>query len=292
MARARTIKPGFFKNEDLCDLSPYARLLFAGLWTLADREGRLEDRPKRIKAEILPYENKNVNKLLESLETAGFITRYGTGDARFISIPTWHKHQNPHVKEPASTIPEPDENSASTVQEQCLNGSKTASFFNLNPITYNPESGSVTGHPPDSPPRPPATDTIASFVDRLYPISMKRKHRTAAEHAVVEAVAAGKIGDDGVSFDLVEQRWKAANATEDWKWKNGAKAQTLAEWITDGNYRYEVESEESEPEEHHYRDDFIPIGLQPLKPGEEIPEKPFTMDDLRALNAERKKQAG
>jgi len=33
-----------------------ARLLYPGLWMLADREGRLEDRPLRIKAEILPYD--------------------------------------------------------------------------------------------------------------------------------------------------------------------------------------------------------------------------------------------
>ena len=50
MARARNIKPGFFANENLAECDPLARLLFAGLWCLADREGRLEDRPKRIAA--------------------------------------------------------------------------------------------------------------------------------------------------------------------------------------------------------------------------------------------------
>ena len=49
MARARNIKPGFFKNEFLAEMPCEVRLLFIGLWTLADREGRLEDRPKRIK---------------------------------------------------------------------------------------------------------------------------------------------------------------------------------------------------------------------------------------------------
>jgi len=48
MARSRNIKPGFFRNEMLAECSPLARLLFAGLWCLADRFGRLEDRPKRI----------------------------------------------------------------------------------------------------------------------------------------------------------------------------------------------------------------------------------------------------
>ena len=39
MSRSRNIKPGFFKNEHLAECQPLARLLFIGLWTLADREG-------------------------------------------------------------------------------------------------------------------------------------------------------------------------------------------------------------------------------------------------------------
>ena len=46
MARARNIKPGFFRNADLVEMPIEARLLFIGLWTLADRSGRLEDRPR------------------------------------------------------------------------------------------------------------------------------------------------------------------------------------------------------------------------------------------------------
>lgn len=45
--RARDIKPGFFKNDQLADCSMAARLLFPGLWMMADREGRLENRPKK-----------------------------------------------------------------------------------------------------------------------------------------------------------------------------------------------------------------------------------------------------
>jgi len=48
MARTRSIKPSFFKNEFLAECEPMARLLFVGLWTLADRDGRLELRPRRI----------------------------------------------------------------------------------------------------------------------------------------------------------------------------------------------------------------------------------------------------
>jgi hypothetical protein len=49
MARSRNIKPGFFTNDELAECHPLGRLLFAGLWTIADKEGRLDDRPKKLK---------------------------------------------------------------------------------------------------------------------------------------------------------------------------------------------------------------------------------------------------
>jgi len=130
MARSRNIKPGFFTNDDLCELEPLARLLFAGIWTIADRAGRLEDRPKKIKAEVLPYDNCDVESFLDQLACRGFILRYESSGKRFIQVLAWGKHQNPHCKESPSTIPAPDgyecqpdqkqqKHSASTVQAPC-----------------------------------------------------------------------------------------------------------------------------------------------------------------------------
>lgn len=116
MARARNIKPGFFANDVLAECDPLARILFAGLWTVADRAGRLEDRPKKIKAGLLPYDDCDVESLLEQLAERGFIARYVVGGNGYIQIETWDKHQNPHVKEAPSDIPAPEKNSAGTVQ--------------------------------------------------------------------------------------------------------------------------------------------------------------------------------
>ena len=107
MARARNIKPGFFANEDLAECEPLARLLFAGLWCLADREGRLEDRPKRIRAELLPYDSCDADDLLNQLQARGFILRYSHGEGRFIQVLKFDSHQNPHMKEAKSSIPAP-----------------------------------------------------------------------------------------------------------------------------------------------------------------------------------------
>lgn len=105
MARARNIKPGFFKNEELANLSFEARLFFIGLWTLADREGRLEDRPKRMKMELFPADNVDVEGCLTALEGGKFIHRYQVGESKYIQILNFVKHQNPHHKEAPSTIP-------------------------------------------------------------------------------------------------------------------------------------------------------------------------------------------
>ena len=103
--RSRNIKPGFFKNEYLSSLSPLHRILFAGLWCCADREGRLQDRPLRIKAEILPYDNCDINSMLDDLQQSEFIKRYSVDDAAYIQILNFLKHQNPHHRETESKIP-------------------------------------------------------------------------------------------------------------------------------------------------------------------------------------------
>ena len=92
--RIRTIKPSFFKNDQLAELDPVARLLFIGLWCLADCKGRLEDRPRRIRAEILPYDaDCDVDALLNALHNAGFVQRYCINDAHFIQVNSFNKHQ-------------------------------------------------------------------------------------------------------------------------------------------------------------------------------------------------------
>jgi hypothetical protein len=119
MARIRTIKPEFFVDADLCELSPLHRLLFQGLWCQADRDGKLEDKPRELKVKVLPYDDCNVDQLLEDLAAAGFIVRYAfeyaveLGTKGYIYIPTFKRHQNPHVKEAPSVIPDPPEPGAS-----------------------------------------------------------------------------------------------------------------------------------------------------------------------------------
>jgi hypothetical protein len=111
MARSRNIKPGFFTNELLAEMPHAARLLFIGIWCLADREGRLEDRPIQIKMKLFAADevaSSVIDGYLTALHQKGFIYRYTDGRTRLIQIVEWKKHQNPHHREQPSTLPSPE----------------------------------------------------------------------------------------------------------------------------------------------------------------------------------------
>lgn len=125
--RARFIHPGFLMNEALHDLGDTAKLLFQGLWMIADREGRLEDRPRAIKATIFPYktdadlacgipvENYDLacgnpvenptEYWLQKLAEGGFIHRYESNGLQCMQISAWNEYQRPHPREEKSIIP-------------------------------------------------------------------------------------------------------------------------------------------------------------------------------------------
>ncbi|WP_411686946.1 hypothetical protein [Acinetobacter indicus] len=108
MARARNIKPSFFTNDELVELEPIYRLLFIGLWLLADREGRLENRPKKIKMELFPADNIDVMSSLDDLQKTGFISLYNCYETNVIQINNFAKHQAPHGLEKDSDLPNED----------------------------------------------------------------------------------------------------------------------------------------------------------------------------------------
>lgn len=114
MARIRALKPDFFTDEDLSALDFWVRILFEGLWCHADREGRLEDRPVKLKALIFPYDEVDIEEGLTILTRPKifnpiqpFIKRYSENGQLYIQIVNFTKHQVPHTSEKASKIPPP-----------------------------------------------------------------------------------------------------------------------------------------------------------------------------------------
>lgn len=167
MARARNLKPGFFDNETLAECEPLARLLFAGLWLHADREGRLEDRPKRLKAQILPHDNCDASALLDQLERHGFLVRYQAGEGRFLQVVNFAKHQNPHPREPASSIPDATSREKTRKeiarQEQAVEKPEPARPLPSSPIPHPESSEAIASAAVAAVAEPIAFDTKAAI---------------------------------------------------------------------------------------------------------------------------------
>lgn len=157
MARSRNIKPSIMDNEELAELSGLHRLLFIYIWMLADREGRLEDRPKRIAAQALPYDRTaDVGAMLDDLQSAGFIVRYVVDGLACICIPNFSKHQSPHVREADSELPSPDQGTTKEVTKHNL-GSAQSSPRSPDSLFLIPDSliPDVPQAKPSTPPRKP-----------------------------------------------------------------------------------------------------------------------------------------
>jgi len=117
MPRARNIKYSFFENDTLAEIDPIGRLLFIGLWTLADYKGDIEYRAKKIKAQLLPYDDCDLVSIITNLDLSGFITIYNVEGISYIHIDKFTKHQNPHPNEKrkGSEIPAYNENSSQVI---------------------------------------------------------------------------------------------------------------------------------------------------------------------------------
>ena len=57
MARSRILKPEFWNDEKLAQVSREVRLTFAGLWTCSDDYGVTKGHPAWLKAQIVPYDS-------------------------------------------------------------------------------------------------------------------------------------------------------------------------------------------------------------------------------------------
>lgn len=234
MARARNIKPALFKNEVLGVADPLFTLLFEGLWLLADREGRLEDRVLRIKAEIFPYrEGLNVDQMLNWLQGSGFIQRYTVNGGSYIQINNFGKHQNPHKNEPGSEFPAPEKseqkqqvNDIGTTSEKI--GSAPADSLNLIPDSLNLIPSTDT--PSQAPDSASPDDLFAKFWKR-YP---NKKGKTKAEQSWA------KLRLTTALFDAIMDGLGRYCVSRDWLKDDGQYIPHPATWLNQRRWEDEV----------------------------------------------------
>lgn len=97
MARKRMIDPGFWTDEKLGTCTRDERLLFMGLISNADDEGRLQGHTALLKSIIFPYDldinPTDVETWLTTLAGKKMITRYQVDGQAYISINKFDKYQ-------------------------------------------------------------------------------------------------------------------------------------------------------------------------------------------------------
>lgn len=129
MARKRMIDPSIWSDEKLGLLTPLHRLLFIGLFSNADDEGRLPGHPNYIKSLIFPYDNditpQNVETMLNDLNSKGLILTYMVNGQRYIQVVNFLKYQKINRPTPSKIPPPPVEttvkNATTCFSESSLN---------------------------------------------------------------------------------------------------------------------------------------------------------------------------
>lgn len=242
MPRKREIKPSFYMDEDLAECSVWARLLFPALWQLADREGRLEDRPAMIRVHAFPYDNLeaigvSVNDLIAELERPrqhcpakdGFLRRYVVDGRRYILIKNFNKHQHPHPNEVPSQLPAPLDVEGRTTKVISANDKSVSA--QAEPSVPSVPSGSASSLVPEHPYVPPpevqteqairrATAVLESKLLRAVGALSERTHRDAltlmrevtSYKRADGTIIPGRSNPSGLSSERLEKSLEDADA--------------------------------------------------------------------------------
>jgi hypothetical protein len=242
MARSRNIKPSFFTSEQLSENCPLGRLLFIGLWTLADYKGDLEWKEKTIKVQILPWDDCSAKKLAINLDKSGLIRFYSDGIKIYCNIPNFTKHQNPHKNEKlkGSDIPSYTEEMRQAIDLQGLTINRDKS--GLKPECSHSNRADSLLRIPDSPILIPETISPPPSVSPAAQDSEKFDHTWQGEYQ--EPVKPKKPKADGFDpktlgqlmpktleqawIEWIEYRKQRKFKTVEKTWINQAKK--LSEW--------------------------------------------------------------
>ena len=232
--RARNLKPGFFKNEELSNLPFEARLLFQGLWCLADREGRFEWRPKRIRAEIFPYDNVDIEDLLCKLRSCNVITCYDIDGTEYGLVVNFKQHQNPHNHEAASKIPapkceekKPSINQCHDIDDTLRGEARECRADSLFSDSLIPDSLTPSTLIPDSSGQVRVPGYLGPLFEKFWEAYPKQRKRGLAERSFC---AIFPRPDDELVARMIEAI-ESAKKSEDWTKENGRYIPAPHNWL-------------------------------------------------------------
>lgn len=110
MPRIRTVKPEFFTSEQVAACSRDARLLFIGLWNFCDDGGVHPASAKRVKMEVFPGDDVNVELVetwIKELIFNELLEEYAVDGKKYWHVISWKNHQK--IDKPNYRHPKPED---------------------------------------------------------------------------------------------------------------------------------------------------------------------------------------
>lgn len=103
------LKPEFWWDEKIDELTDTEALAYAALWNFCDDEGRHRYNPRELEKEIPRSSFRDRwDEFLTTFKEKGFIVVYEVGGNKYFHIRTWHRHQK--INRPTlSDLPAPPE---------------------------------------------------------------------------------------------------------------------------------------------------------------------------------------
>ena len=130
MARKRMIDPNMWQSEDFSHLTPLAKIVFVGMISNADDEGRGRAKPVYLKSILFPYDDAlraaDIEKSLQEISAYLSVTLYDHDGNKYYQLDNWHKWQKidrpqkSQISPPNNTVGDDSSNDRRTLDDESL----------------------------------------------------------------------------------------------------------------------------------------------------------------------------
>ncbi len=215
MARKRMISPEIWDSENFSKLSILARLVFIGMFSNADDEGRGKAKAAFLKSKLFPYDESmrvaDVESALDEVAENMSVTMYSHDGNEYYSFDNWKKWQRVDKPSPSNIIPYDSESCniiRGTFREHSPNVPRTLSPNKIEKKKNRKEDKTTEDN--TAPPVAVPQNIIDAFQNNIAPLTP----------IVMQAIADWL---DDVDADMIE--WAIREAAEhnkrNWKYIEG-----------------------------------------------------------------------
>lgn len=241
MARIRTIKPDFWTDEKIVELSFEARLFFIGSWNFADDNGNLQRSARKLKMQIFPADAIDCEPVIQSLMAHGLFREYEVNGEKYLHIKGFKAHQV--INRPSKTgLPVPNSGSSPTplTDDSLTEGSRKG-------VGREGKGKEGNGVKTDVGGTPPATARPSELSAAM------RKHSIEAQPGDPRVIAAA---DAGVTIETIDAACAEAKSSKPGERIKAGYVLSIAErWTADAAKPRSAPGARASPGPRSYHDD-------------------------------------